>query len=71
VPGSTPLIRAGKVAELADPAAVGAGKYLGNIAKPGNLIHDLAHLFPVRSCWLQGRQHCQLEGLAVGGALIG
>ena len=36
-----------------------------------NLIDDLAHLFTVRSCWLQGRQHCQLEGLAVGGALVG
>jgi len=29
------------------------------------------YLFTVRPCWLQGRQHCQLEGLAVGGALVG
>jgi hypothetical protein len=66
------LFHGGKVlAELADLAAAGAGRYLGNVAKPGNLIHDLAHLFTVRACWLQGRQHCQLEGLAVGGALVG
>ena len=45
---------------------------LGNIARRAcNLIQELAHLFAVRSCWLQGRQHCQLEELAVGGALAG
>src|SRR5215469_3968079 len=27
-----------------------------------NLMHYPAHLFTVRSCWLQRRQHCQLEG---------
>ena len=36
-----------------------------------NLMCCLAHLFTVRSCWRPGRQHWQLEGGAVGGALVG
>ena len=69
MPGSTPLIpcREG-LRSWRIRLSARAGRYLGNIAKPGDLIHNLAHLFTVRSCWLQGRQHCQLEGLAVGGS---
>jgi hypothetical protein len=58
------------LAELAELPPQGRGYLRNLLSQACNLMHYLAHLFSVRSCWHRC-QHCQLEGWVVGGARVG